>query len=278
MTGKYAVMMAGLPGAAYAMYKCARPEKRKEVGGLLLSAALTSFLTGITEPIEFTFLFVTPALFILHSGFAGLSFLLSHLLEICIGTTFSCGLIDFTLYGLLQGNTKTNWLMIIPVYIAYAVGYYWVFKFFIKKFNLATPGREEGDGEVQLYTRDDYNKKKIKDGNKKESHDVLSPVILKGLGGIDNLVDIDCCATRLRCTVKDSNLVDEGVLKSTGSRGVVKKGSGIQVIYGPQVSIIKSDLEEYIELVRSGEITAEEPEIAVTVEPRKQPCSRNQDC
>lgn len=261
MTGKYAVMMAGLQGAAYAMYQCVKPEKRKEAAGLLISAALTSFLTGITEPIEFSFLFVAPALFILHCGFAGLSFVLMHLLDICIGTTFSCGLIDFTLYGILQGNAKTNWLMILPVYAIYAVGYYFIFKFFILKFNLATPGREEGEGEVQLYTREDYNKKKSGRAGGKQSDDMLSPVILKGLGGVGNLVDIDCCATRLRCTIKKQDLVNEAMLKSTGSKGVVKKGSGIQVIYGPQVSIIKSDFEEYVEKVRNGEIPEEKEEV-----------------
>lgn len=265
MTGKYAVMMAGLPGAAYAMYKCARPEKRKLVGGLLLSAALTSFLTGITEPIEFTFLFIAPALFLLHCVFAGLSFLLSHIFSICIGTTFSCGLIDFTLYGLLQGNGKTNWMMIIPVYIAYAVGYYLIFSFCIRKFNLATPGREAGDGDVQLYTRDDFKKKKGQNSDGEEPEDTVSPVILAGLGGIDNLLDIDCCATRLRCTVRDSGLVDETVLKTTGSKGVIKKGGGIQVIYGPQVTLIKSDFEEYVDTVRDNDNAAKETAPALTI-------------
>lgn len=265
MTGKYAVMMAGLPGAAYAMYKCAKPEKRKLVGGLLLSAALTSFLTGITEPIEFTFLFIAPALFLLHCVFAGLSFLLSHLFSICIGTTFSCGLIDFTLYGLMQGNGKTNWMMIIPIYIAYAVGYYLVFSFCIRKFNLITPGREEGEGDAQLYTRDDFNKKKRGQGAGDEPEDTVSPVILAGLGGIDNLIDIDCCATRLRCTVRVSSLVDEVILKTTGSKGVVKKGGGIQVIYGPQVTLIKSDFEEYVETVRISDSAAKDTASALTL-------------
>jgi len=259
MTGKYLFMMAGLPGAAYAMYKCAKPQNRKVVGGLLLSAALTSFLTGITEPIEFTFLFVAPALYALHCVFAGLAFVITHVLSICIGTTFSCGLIDFTLYGLLQGNAKTNWLMIIPVFIIYAIGYYFVFKFFIEKFNLATPGREESEGEIKLYTRDDYNNKNV--STKKSidpKADVLSPMILKGLGGEKNLVDIDACATRLRLTVHNSGAVDEKILKSTGAHGVIKKGAGVQVIYGPQVSIIKSDFEEYVERVRNGEETVED--------------------
>ena len=191
-------MMAGLPAAAYAMYRCAKPENRKVVGGLLFSAGLTSFLTGITEPIEFTFLFIAPGLFILHCGFAGLSFLLMHLLKICIGTTFSCGLIDFTLYGILQGQEKTNWMMILPVFVVYAFLYFFVFKFIIEKFDLPTPGREDNAEDIKLYTKADYQKKK---GKGKE--DFVSPLILRGLGGVSNLTDIDCCATRLRVTVED---------------------------------------------------------------------------
>lgn len=248
MTGKYAVMMAGLPAAAYAMYATAKPENRKVVGGLLVSAALTSFLTGITEPIEFTFLFIAPALFLVHCVFAGISFVLMHLLHICIGTTFSCGLIDFTLYGILQGQAKTNWLMILPVYLGYAVLYYAVFRTVILKFNLPTPGREENGGEIRLYSREDFKNKGDLSGGK---GDPLSALILQGLGGLENVQDIDCCATRLRLTLADSGLVREDILKQTGSKGVVKKGNGIQVIYGPQVTIIKSDFEEYVQYLMS---------------------------
>ena len=251
MTGKYAVMMAGLPAAAYAMYTTAKPENKKVVGGLLVSAALTSFLTGITEPIEFTFLFIAPALFIVHCVFAGVSFVLMHLLQICIGTTFSCGLIDFTLYGILQGQGKTNWLMILPVYLGYAVLYHFVFRFVILKFNLATPGREDNAGEIKLYSKEDF---KNKNGGQEAAggkEDPLSAMILQGLGGLDNIIDIDCCATRLRLTLADSSLVKEDILKQTGSKGIVKKGNGIQVIYGPQVTIIKSDFEEYVQYLSS---------------------------
>lgn len=242
MTGKYPFMMAGLPAAAYAMYKCARPENKKVVAGLLFSAGLTSFLTGITEPIEFTFLFIAPVLFILHCGLAGLSFLLCHLLDICIGTTFSCGLIDFTLYGLLQGPTKTNWPMMMVLFAIYAVGYYLIFTFLIKKFNIMTPGREENATDIKLYTKEDFK-------NKQNKNDSKSELILKGVGGVKNLVDIDACATRLRLTVVDENLVDEELLKTSGAKGVIKKGKGIQIIYGPQVTVIKSDFEEYVEKV-----------------------------
>lgn len=242
MTGKYPFMMAGLPAAAYAMYKCARPENKKVVAGLLFSAGLTSFLTGITEPIEFTFLFIAPVLFILHCGLAGLSFLLCHLLDICIGTTFSCGLIDFTLYGLLQGPTKTNWPMMMVLFAIYVVGYYLIFTFLIKKFNIMTPGREENATDIKLYTKEDFK-------NKQNKNDSKSELILKGVGGVKNLVDIDACATRLRLTVVDENLVDEELLKTSGAKGVIKKGKGIQIIYGPQVTVIKSDFEEYVEKV-----------------------------
>ena len=248
MTGKYSFMMAGLPGAAYAMYRCAKPEKRKIVGGLLFSAALTSFLTGITEPIEFTFLFIAPGLFILHCGFAGLSFALMHILKICIGTTFSCGLIDFMLYGVLQGQTKSNWMMILPVFAVYAVLYYFVFKFIIEKFNLPTPGRDDDEEEIKLYTKADYQAKKgVANEDTDAPEDPVSFMILKGLGGIKNIEDIDCCATRLRITVTDETKVTDQYLKQSGSKGIIKKGTGIQIIYGPQVSVIKSNFEEYVE-------------------------------
>jgi glucose-like phosphotransferase system IIB component len=244
MTGKYAVMMAGLPGAAYAMYKMAKPENRKVVGGLLLSAALTSFLTGITEPIEFTFLFVAPALYLLHCVFAGISFVLMHVFSIAIGTTFSCGLIDFTLYGLLQGNAKTNWIAIIPIYIIYAVGYFFIFKFLIGKFDIKTPGREESEENVKLYSKEDFKNK-----GPKSDVDSKSRLILDGIGGLSNLIDVDACATRLRLTVEDIDEVKDEILKASGAKGIIKSGDGLQVIYGPEVSIIKSNFEEYIESI-----------------------------
>lgn len=248
MTGKYSFMMAGLPGAAFAMYRCAKPEKRKIVGGLLFSAALTSCLTGITEPIEFTFLFIAPGLFILHCGFAGLSFALMHILKICIGTTFSCGLIDFILYGVLQGQAKSNWMMILPIFVFYAALYYFVFKFVIEKFDLPTPGRDDDEEEVKLYTKADYQAKKGTASNDTDApDDPVSFMIVKGLGGINNIKDIDCCATRLRITVTDENKVTDKYLKQSGSKGIIRKGTGIQVIYGPQVAVIKSNLEEYVQ-------------------------------
>lgn len=247
-TGEFIVMIFGLPGAAYAMYRAARPEKKKEVGGLLLSSSLTAMLTGITEPLEFSFLFAAPVLFVVHSVLTGLAYMVAHLLNITIGLTFSGGFIDFFLFGILQGNSKTGWLMLIPVGLIYTVIYYFVFSFLIRKLDLKTPGREEGSGETKLYTRDDYNAKKSaekKEGTDNGS-DEVSEIITKGLGGKKNISDVDCCATRLRITVNDKERVSESLLKSTGAAGVVIKGNGVQVIYGPKVNIIKSDLEEYL--------------------------------
>ena len=250
MTGKYSFMMAGLPGAALAMYHCAKPEKRKIVGGLLFSAALTSFLTGITEPIEFTFLFVAPFVFVIHCIFAGLSFALMSILKIAIGTTFSCGLIDLTLFGILPGNSKTNWLMILPVFVLYFAVYYFFFKFVILKWNLKTPGREDDTEEVKLYTKNDYNT--MRDERKKGVvlEDTVSQAIINGLGGLDNFGDVTCCATRLRMQVYNMDLVNDGILKQTGAMGIIKKGNGIQVVYGPTVSVIKSNLTEYIDKIK----------------------------
>lgn len=265
MSGKFPLMIFGLPGAALAMYSCADKSKKKAVGGLLLSAALTSVLTGITEPIEFTFLFVAPVLYVIHSVFAGLAYMLMHVLGVSVGMTFSGGVIDLLLFGVLQGNDKTNWIMIIPVGIAYFIIYFLLFRFLIRKRNYATPGREEGS-ETKLYTRADYNAKKqgnqpesAADGTtaaSAESHGMdvdtkgdqhrTSRLIVEGLGGKDNITSLDCCATRLRVSVKNSALVNDAVLRQSGAAGVIKKGAGVQVVYGPQVSVIKSELEEFL--------------------------------
>ena len=243
MAGKFPLMIFGLPGAALAMYKCAKPEKRKIAGGLLLSAALTAMLTGITEPIEFTFLFVAPALYVIHSIFAGAAYMLMHMLNVGVGMTFSGGLIDLTLFGILQGNAKTHWINIVLVGLVYFGVYYLLFTYLIKKFNFKTPGRDDEE-EVKLYTRADVNAKK--EGKAESQDNQVSAMILKGLGGQDNLSDLDCCATRLRVTVKDSSKVSESLLKSSGAAGVIIKGNGIQVIYGPRVTVIKSNLEDFI--------------------------------
>lgn len=238
MAGKFPFMIFGLPGAALAMYTCARDEKKKIASGLLLSAALTSLLTGITEPIEFTFLFVAPILYVVHCVFAGLSFMLMHILNVGVGMTFSGGLIDLFLFGILQGNAKTDWLNVVWVGLIYFVLYYFVFKTMIKRLDLKTPGREAESEETKLYTRADVNEKKAASS--------VSELILKGLGGKSNVSDIDCCATRLRITVHNASKVSEKILKESGAAGVLIKGNGVQVIYGPKVTVIKSELEDYM--------------------------------
>lgn len=248
MSGKFPFMIFGLPAAAFAMYRTSRPDKKKAVGGLLLSAALTSMITGITEPIEFTFLFVAPAMYAVHCVLTGLSFMLMHILNVGVGTTFSGGLIDLTLFGILQGNNKTNWIWIVIVGLAYAVIYYFVFYFMIKKFNYKTPGREADDEETKLYTRQDLNERK--QGKDKKSNcefDRVSALILKGLGGKENISDVDCCATRLRITVINPESVIDNHLKESGASGVIHKGNGVQVVYGPQVSVVKSNLEDFMD-------------------------------
>jgi len=252
MSGKFPFMIFGLVGAALAMYRCARPEKKKVVGGLLISAAMTSMLTGITEPLEFTFLFVAPAMYVVHCVLAGLSYMLMHIFGVGVGMTFSGGLIDLTLFGILQGNAKTNWIWVVIVGIVYFFLYYAVFSFMIRKMNLKTPGREDDDEETKLYTRSDFKAKTGvgPDGSlpvASDCSDSVSALILQGLGGKSNLSDVDCCATRLRITVIDENKVNDQVLKRSGASGVIHKGNGIQVVYGPQVAVIKSNLVDFME-------------------------------
>lgn len=245
MAGKFPLMIFGLPGAAFALYRCAKPENRKAVGGLLLSAALTSMLTGITEPLEFTFLFVAPAMYIVHCVFAGASYMIMHILNVGVGLTFSGGLIDLTLFGIMQGNAKTSWLWIPVVGVVYFIVYYLVFSFMIKKFDYKTPGRD--DSEIKLYTRKDVNAKNAAGGAASAGGDnELSRQIMLGLGGKANISDVDCCITRLRCTVHDASKVDQQLLRETGASGVICKGQGVQIVYGPRVSNIKSDLEAYL--------------------------------
>ena len=255
MSGKFPFMIFGLPAAAFAMYKAARPEKKKVVGGLLLSAALTSMLTGITEPIEFTFLFVAPVMYVVHCVYAGLSYMLMHIFGVGVGMTFSGGAIDLTLFGILQGNAKTNWIWIVIVGLVYAVVYYFVFYFLITKFNFKTPGREDDDQETKLYTRKDMNAQKeahmVKDN---DQFDRVSALILNGLGGKSNLSDVDCCATRLRVTVINPDLILDNLLKESGASGIIHKGNGVQIIYGPQVSVVKSNFEDFLDTVESDNV------------------------
>ena len=247
MAGKFPFMMFGLPGAALAMYQCAKPEKKKVAGGLLLSAALTAFLTGITEPLEFTFIFVALPMYAVHCVLAGLSFMLMHILNVGVGMTFSGGLIDLVLFGVMQGNDKTHWMWVVVVGAVYFVLYYIIFRFMISKFDYKTPGRDDAE-EVKLYTRADVNARSAASGSTATAgDDPVSALIVEGLGGAANLSDVDCCATRLRCTVKDVALVKQDVLKASGASGVICKGDGVQVVYGPKVAVIKAKLEDYLE-------------------------------
>ncbi len=271
MAGKFPLMIFGLPGAALAMYKTAKPEKRQIAGGLLLSAALTSMLTGITEPLEFTFLFIAPILYAIHCFFAGCAYMLMHIFKVGVGMTFSGGLIDLTLFSIMQGNAKTNWIWVVIIGIAYFVVYFLVFTVLIKKFNFKTPGREDDDVETKLYTRADVNAAKAGNaaGAAAGGVDAVSQLICQGLGGKKNISDVDCCATRLRCTVIDSSKVQDTLLKQSGAAGVIHKGLGVQVIYGPKVTVIKSNLEDYLAS------PASDVEIPVTAAPAPEPEKQN---
>ena len=247
-SGEFIFMIFGLPGAALAMYRCARPEKKKIAGGLLLSAALTSMLTGITEPIEFSFLFVAPALFAVQVVLAGAAYMIAHMLNIAVGLTFSGGLLDLFIFGILQGEAKTGWMYIIPVGVVYFFLYYFIFSWMIRRFDFKTPGREDDDEETKLYSKADYQAQQGgAAGQGASADDAKSAAIARGLGSKRNITSVDCCATRLRCSVADSSLVNEKLLKATGAVGVIVKGTGVQVIYGPQVAVIKSNLETYLQ-------------------------------
>ena len=248
-SGEFIFMIFGLPGAALAMYRCARPEKKKVAGGLLLSAALTSMLTGITEPIEFSFLFVAPALFAVQVALAGAAYMIAHILNIAVGLTFSGGLLDLFIFGILQGEAKTGWMYIIPVGVVYFFLYYFIFSWMIRHFDFKTPGREDDDEETKLYSKADYQAQQGAAGAAfgAGASDAKSAAIARGLGSKRNITSVDCCATRLRCSVADSSLVNEKLLKATGAVGVIVKGTGVQVIYGPQVAVIKSNLETYLQ-------------------------------
>ena len=261
MAGKFPFMMFGLPGAALAMYQCAKPEKKKVAGGLLLSAALTAFLTGITEPLEFTFIFVALPMYAVHCVLAGLSFMLMHILNVGVGMTFSGGLIDLVLFGVMQGNAKTHWMWVVVVGAVYFVLYYIIFRFMISKFDYKTPGRDDAE-EVKLYTRADVNARNAASGSVPAGNDPVSAMIVEGLGGAANLADVDCCATRLRCTVNDAALVKQDVLKASGASGVICKGNGVQVVYGPKVAVIKAKLEDYLESTPKNPVVAPSPAAA----------------
>ena len=261
MAGKFPFMMFGLPAAALAMYHTAAPAKKKVVGSLLASAALTALLTGITEPLEFTFLFVAPALYVVHCILAGLSYMLMGILNVFIGMTFSGGLIDFTLFGLLPAGAgvPTHWLRLILVGIVYAVVYYFLFLFLIKKFNLKTPGRDESEEDVKLYSKSDYqakagipqadiNEKSASNAKKGNEIQEKAPAVLAALGGEENIVSVDACITRLRVEVKDKANVNKDELKALGAAGVVEVGNGIQAIFGAKADAYKNEIKNILDI------------------------------
>ena len=242
-SGEFMIMIFGLPGAALAMYQCAKDESKKVVRSLFLSAALTSILTGITEPIEFTFIFVAPMLFVVDVFLAGTAFVLAQVLRVTIGFTFSCGLIDFLVFGVLQGNSKTHWIFIVIFGLIYFFLYYFSFRFLIKKFDLKTPGRED-DNKLTI-----FNKKTMDYSFDQSLIDPQVQMILKGLGGRHNFTDLDCCITRLRATLQEPELVSEASLKQAGAATVLLQGNAIQIIFGPKASSLKTKIDDYLENV-----------------------------
>nr|WP_153906086.1 glucose-specific PTS transporter subunit IIBC [Staphylococcus aureus] len=225
MQGEFPVMMFGLPAAALAIYHTAKPENKKVVAGLMGSAALTSFLTGITEPLEFSFLFVAPLLFFIHAVLDGLSFLTLYLLDVHLGYTFSGGFIDYVLLGVLPN--KTQWWLVIPVGLVYAVIYYFVFRFLIVKLKYKTPGRE--DKQSQAVTA---------------SATELPYAVLEAMGGKANIKHLDACITRLRVEVNDKSKVDVPGLKDLGASGVLEVGNNMQAIFGPKSDQIKHEMQQ----------------------------------
>lgn len=238
--GRFSTMMFGLPAACLAMYHCVPKAKRKAFAGLFLGVALTSFITGITEPIEFMFLFVSPILYVIHAFLDGVSFLIADILNISIGNTFSGGVIDFTLFGILQGNAKTNWLLEIPFGAIWACLYYGVFRWFITKFNVMTPGRGEDDVDA---AGNAAAKIESKSSLKEEAQ-----LIIEALGGQDNIEDVDACITRLRVSVKDVSKVNKSALKKIGATDVLEVGGGVQAIYGAKAILYKNYIEEILGL------------------------------
>ncbi|MCK5820224.1 MAG: PTS transporter subunit EIIC, partial [Psychromonas sp.] len=229
---RFATMMFGLPAACLAMYHCVPKQRRHLVAGILLSAAITSFITGITEPIEYMFLFVAPWLYVIHAFLDGVSFLVADLLNISIGNTFSGGVIDFTLFGVLQGNAFTNWVYVLIVGPIWSVLYYVTFRFCITKFNVMTPGRDESE-EIKVVTKETLNETAVE--------------VLKALGGSGNIEELDACITRLRVSVTDATKVDKDRMKALGASGVIEVQGGIQVIFGAMADPIKERINNIIE-------------------------------
>lgn len=239
--GRFATMMFGLPAACLAMYHSVPKGRQKKFAGLFLGVALTSFITGITEPIEYMFLFVSPLLYVFHSFLDGVSFLVADLLNIRIGNTFSGGFIDFSLFGILQGNDRTNWMLVIPVGLVWACLYYFSFRFFIKKFNIMTPGRAEDDdtSTATAATAVAVSKSTVKEK-------VLQ--IIAAFGGRENIEDVDACITRLRVSVKSVEQVDKAKLKELGATDVLTIGDGVQAVFGTKAVIYKNHIVDLLGL------------------------------
>ncbi|MEA4876214.1 PTS transporter subunit EIIC [Anaerorhabdus sp.] len=235
--GRFSTMMFGLPAACLAMYHCVPKDRRNKYKGLFIGVALTSFITGITEPIEFMFLFVAPWLYVIHAFLDGVSFFIADILNIAIGNTFSGGVIDFTLFGVLQGNAFTNWMIQIPLGIAWSFLYYGVFRFCITKFNIPTPGRGDDDmiddnEEIKITTKDTLKEEAV--------------LIIEALGGAENIEDVDACITRLRVSVKDVSKVKKDELKKIGATDVLEVSGGIQAIYGAKAILYKNIIVEIL--------------------------------
>lgn len=236
--GRFATMMFGLPGAALAMYLCLPKSNRKKDGGLYLSGGLTSFLTGITEPLEYSFLFVAPWLYLIHSFLDGCSFYLADIMNIRIGNSFSGGLIDYLLFGVLQGKDKTNWPNVLIIGVIWFFLYFFVFTFCIKKFHVNIPG-------MQTEVDDDVEKTDYKSGNVTSLH-TESEQIIAALGGAENINTISACATRLRISLKDNSQVNEPVFKKLGSPGVLKVAGGLQIIFGGKADLYSQEINDLL--------------------------------
>ncbi|UYG17591.1 PTS transporter subunit EIIC [Brachybacterium huguangmaarense] len=262
--GRFDTMMFGLPGACLAMYHCIPKGRRAKFAGLFIGVAATSFITGITEPIEYMFLFVAPLLYVLHAFFDGLSFLVADLLQIRIGNTFSGGAIDFTLFGILQGEGKTHWLYVIPVGVVWFVLYYVSFRFLITRFNIKTPGRDADADAAALPAAEADDGAAATEAaaagaaggttsraaatrkGRQAELEQTSTQIIEALGGQDNLEDVDACITRLRVSVHDPARVDKARLKELGAIDVFEVAGGVQAVYGGKAVLYKSVINEMI--------------------------------
>ncbi|EMF7246860.1 PTS transporter subunit EIIC [Klebsiella variicola] len=257
-SGNYVIMMFGFPAAALAMYHTALKQNKAKAKGLLFSASITSFLTGITEPLEFSFLFASPLLYFgIHCVLSGIAFAVVYMLDAGVGYTFSGGFFDFLIYGVFPGNDRTHWIPVALTGIAFFFIYYAAFRIAITRLNLKTPGREDNTDDVRLHTKADYENSKtdgapVAGNENAPASSSLNEMIIVGLGGLDNIEEVDNCATRLRVTLVSGDRVNQALLKETGAAGVFVKGNSAQVIYGLNVGHIKTELTEYMNSMQKG--------------------------